>query len=145
MASKIKYHQLNDLDRRKCFSDFYYMITLLKGSDEIVNFLKDILTPSEVVMISRRIQIAKRLIRGDTYDDIINNLKVGKTTINKVDRWLNNGFNGYKNAIKKYNKAKEGRQKKELAYNENIHGTFTNLRKKYPAHFLLFNMFLDDK
>jgi len=118
------------------------MVSLLKTREEVKIFFKDLLTLGEMVMISRRIQIAKMLLDGQTYETIKSKLKVGATTVSQVERWLNNGFGGYKTTIKKYKNKYSNFKKSEI----NIEPPFslTSIRKKYPLHFLLLNL-LDKK
>jgi len=61
MPGKVRYHELSEYERKTYLGDFYSMVSLLKNRDEVKNFFKDLLTLSEVVMISRRIQVAKLL------------------------------------------------------------------------------------
>ena len=77
MSGKVKYNQLTDFEKKKYLGEFYTMISLLKNRDEVKNFFKDLLTLSEVVMISRRIQIARMLLEGESYDEIKKKLRVG--------------------------------------------------------------------
>lgn len=145
MGGKVKIHNLSEGEIKKNFGDFYLMASLLQDKEDAKKFFKDLLTTSEMVMITRRIQIAKRLLRGESYEEIIERMKVGKTTIGQVDRWLNYGFGGYKDIIKKY---KEENKKRTKRYNKNIEGyfpfSFKYLRKKHPAHFALINLLMDD-
>jgi len=83
---RVKYHQLSDRDKKKFLGEFYSMIALLKNREEVKNFFKDLLTLGEVVMISRRIQIAKLLLEGYTYEEIRKELKIGFTTVRQVER-----------------------------------------------------------
>jgi len=94
-----------------------------------------------MVMISRRIQIAKLLIQGTTYEDIQADLSVGKATITQVDKWLNNGFNGYKTVLKKHQNQKT--IKKD--YIPTSPFTLADLRRRYPVNFLLINMLMGAK
>lgn len=112
MPGKVRYNQLSDFEKKKYLGEFYLMVSLLRGRDEVKKFFKDLLTLSEVVMISRRIQIAKMLLDGLDYEEIRRKLKVGKTTISHVERWLNNGFGGYQEIINRHNK-KEARRRTE--------------------------------
>jgi hypothetical protein len=86
--------------------------------------------------------IAKYLLEGLTYEEIKTRLKVGDGNIAKVHSWLVSGFGGYEKAIQEFNKAldKRGFNKTSLSPL-----SFGWLRKKYPLHFLLFNLFLDKK
>jgi len=59
------------------------------------------LTDSELIMILRRLQIAKLLLDGGTYFNIKNKLGVGLDTIKRVRYKLDNGSGGYLKFIKK--------------------------------------------
>lgn len=143
MAGKVKYNQLTDFEKKKFLGEFYDMISLLRTRDEVKKFFKDLLTLSEVVMISRRIQIAKMLIGGLSYEEIRKELKVGSNTINQVERWLNNGFGGYKEIIKRHGKEKS---KKSKITEKMPAAPFSlpHIRRKYPLHFLLLNLLAKD-
>jgi len=144
MAGKVKYHHLRDDEKKVYLGDFYTMVSMLESRDEVKNFFKDLLSLSEMVMVARRIQIAKKLMNGMGYAEIIEEMKVGKATIAQVDRWLNAGFGGYKEQIKKYNNKVEKIKQNGKKWEDSIDDgpePFDRLRKKYPAHFLLFNLF----
>ena len=141
MPGKVRYNQLSDFEKKKYLGEFYTMISLLRGRDEVKKFFKDLLTLSEVVMISRRIQIAKMLLEGFDYEEIRKQLKVGKTTISHVEKWLNNGFGGYQEIIKRHNKKESKRKAESLPV---VPFSCQAIKKKYPLHFLLLNA-LDKK
>ncbi|MBI4812738.1 hypothetical protein HY798_04900 [Candidatus Falkowbacteria bacterium] len=107
MSGKVKYNQLSEDQKKKYLGEFYTMVSLLNGRGEVKSFFKDLLTLSEVVMISRRIQTAKMLLAGLTYEEIREKLKIGLSTISGVDNWLNNGFGGYKKIIQKFKRGKD--------------------------------------
>lgn len=141
MPGKVKYNQLTELEKKTYLGDFYTMVSLLKDRDEVKNFLKDLLTLSEVVMISRRLHVAKMLMEGHSYEEIRKKMKIGVATITQVDRWLNNGFGGYKAIVRRH---KEGEAKRAK---ENIPAapfSLKAIRKKYPLHFLLLNLLAKD-
>jgi len=81
MSGKVRYHDLSETDKKIYLGEFYTMIASLENRDEVKNFFKDLLTLSEVVMISRRIQVAKMLLEGYNYDQIRMKLKIGFNTI----------------------------------------------------------------
>ena len=136
MAGRVKYQNLTELEKKVFLGEFYDMIALLKNRDEVKQFFKDLLTLSEVVMISRRLQIAKMLLEGYTYREVQDKLKAGVPTIVSVERWLNQGFGGYKNIIGRHKKKK----KKIKEYEPVTPFSLKHLRKKYPLHFLLYNL-----
>ncbi len=139
---KVKYNELTENEKKMFLGQFYSMVALLKNRDEVKSFLKDLLTLSEVVMISRRIEIAKMLLEGFTHLEIKGKLKVGLATIIHVEHWLDKGFGGYKKIIERYNKKYASRE-----FNPEEMTPFSPawVRKKYPAHGLLFNLVFGKK
>ncbi|OGI27156.1 MAG: hypothetical protein A2359_01300 [Candidatus Moranbacteria bacterium RIFOXYB1_FULL_43_19] len=132
---------MSDFEKKKFLGEFYSVIAQLKTRDEVKNFFKDLLTLSEVVMLSRRIQVAQLLLQGESHDDIRRKLKVGFGTITNVERWLKDGFGGYKEIIERYKKkynVKKWDGGGDFPYSRQW------LRKKYPLHFLLSNLIKKD-
>mgnify|MGYP001565443692 CR=1 FL=1 len=115
-------------------------IAELRSREEVKNFFKDLLSESEAIMLARRITIAKYLLENKSYDEINYLMSASHTTIATVHRWLSSGFNGYETAIKKFNKAMNKRRSSGVANRPEPY-TFGWLKKKYPLHFLLFNIF----
>lgn len=108
----------------------------INGREATKSFLKELLTPSERIMLGRRIWIARLLLSGYTHAEIGEKLEVGPNTIVKVEKWLKRQMPGYKQAICGLEKELENRAKK-LDMKNNPFG-FRSLKKKFPAHFLLF-------
>lgn len=86
--SKVKFYSISDEERRMLFSDLFEVLSSLKTKQEIIDFQIGLLTPSELLMISRRIQIAKMLIAGDSYEKITKKVRVSHMTISRIERWL---------------------------------------------------------
>jgi TrpR-related protein YerC/YecD len=139
MAGKVKYNQLTDFQKKKYLGEFYDMISLLGSREEVKKFFKDLLTLSEIVMISRRIQIAKMLLEGKSFEDIRTEMKVGSNTISHVERWLNNGFGGYKEIIKRHEKNKTNKNEEIEKRTSATPFSWKAIKRKYPLHFLLLN------
>lgn len=137
MRGKVRYNELSEFQRKKYLGEFYDMVSLLRSRYEAKNFFKDLLTLSEVVMISRRVQIAKMLLAGYTYEEIQKNLRTATATITQVERWLNNGFGGYKEIIKRHNKKNTRREAEKIPAPP---FSWQHLKRKYPLHFLLLNL-----
>ena len=130
---KKKFYEVDSRTRNKMLNDFYEMASRIKNKDDAKNFFKDLLTPGESIMIIYRIEIAKMLLQGFGYEDIQKKLKVGATTINSVNKWLYTGFSGYTKELKK---AKNQIQRKRAIPTSE----WGMIKKKYPAHFFLFNL-----
>jgi TrpR-related protein YerC/YecD len=128
-----KFHEIGPNKRQGMLNDFYQMISEIKDKKDAKNFFKDLLTPGETIMIVYRIEIAKMLLQGFSYEDIQKKLKVGTSTVNNVNKWLYSGFGGYMKEIKKAKNQKD--RYTSLPKNE-----WEAMKKKYPAHFLIFNL-----
>ncbi len=73
-----------------------------KRKDELLQFISDLLTPTERVMVSKRLAIAFLLLRKDyDYRQIAKILKVSTGTIARVNMVLNTQGKGYRDILNK--------------------------------------------
>jgi len=79
--SKVKLSQISKNERKKMKKILGAKIAQLKTQKEVINFLNDVLTESEFIMIFRRLQIAKMLLDGFLYWEIRKELNIGYDTI----------------------------------------------------------------
>lgn len=93
------------------FELFLKTIVDIRTSDDARNFIEDLLSPTERVMLIKRLAIAVLLVKGYTYDDIDDTLKVSRSTIMNVSIWLKHGKNGYRKAA---NQIMEAQKKEEF-------------------------------
>lgn len=143
---KVKAKDLPKEEKIKTLDALYTAAGTVRGRTSMKLFLRDLLTESERIMMGRRILIARYLLSGKTFDDIAVEMRVSNTTIRKVDRWLNDQFPGYEQAIKEMEKefAKRKPRKTEKMDSRNFDSylyatsALYRLKKKYPIHFLLF-------
>lgn len=112
----------------------YTAASSVKGRNAVKLFLRDLLTPSERIMLGRRIVIARLLIAGESYDKIQTRMKVGRNTVSRVQRWLEDQFPGFEQAIAELEKEFKRRERKRLYATSAVY----RLKKKYPLHYLLF-------
>jgi len=127
---------LSDQERMETLDMLYTAAGTIKGRDATKEFLKDLLTASERIMLGRRIWIARLLLEGHSQAYIGEKLQVGPNTIWKIEKWLDGQMPGYANAIKGLEKEMKVRaDKREISKNP---FSFKALKKKYPLHFLLF-------
>ena len=90
------------LDRdieEKLFELFWEVIGDLRSQREIKQFLKDLLTPTEEIVLSKRIAIALMLLKGYDYRSIDETLKVSTTTVGRVALWLKHEGEGYRKVL----------------------------------------------
>lgn len=144
--SRKNIQRVNARERMQILDEFWTMIALLETKEEVKNFFKDLLSSSESLMLARRIQIAKLLLSEWGYDRIEQKLGTGPTTIASVHRWLQTGFGGYANAIPKLERELYRRERvAELRQKESVPYSSAWMKKRYPMHYLLFNIMQDDK
>src|SRR3990170_7589096 len=86
--AKVRFYSVDKKERIRVIGELYEVIAELKSKDEVFRFLFGLFTPSEVLMIARRIQVAKMLLDGADYDGIHKKLKVSHQTTRKVEHWL---------------------------------------------------------
>lgn len=138
--SKVNPRALDSDSKMKYLDLLWTSIAQLETREETKHFFKDLLSESEAIMLARRIEIAKRLLEGQSYDEIARVLGVGKDTIGRVQRWLVSGFGGYEKAIKGFKKELDHRFNKAENVNKEKSYSFSWIKQKYPLHFLLFNL-----
>ncbi|MBU4368270.1 hypothetical protein KJ575_00925 [Patescibacteria group bacterium] len=143
--SRVNPRTLDSKTKMRYLDLLWTSISQLESRDEVKQFFKDLLSQSEAVMLARRIEIAKRLLEGESYESIILNLKVGKDTVSKVQRWLTSGFGGYEKAISGFQKEMNRRFTKPSKGGDSAPYSFNWMKQKYPLHFLLFNLISEDK
>lgn len=134
---KVKIKNLTEEERIKTLDALYTAAGTVRGRDAMKLFLRDLLTESERIMLGRRILIARKLLSGASYREVIQSLGVGMDTVEKVKHWLEDQMPGYEKAIAGLEREHDLRRKK---YERPELGTFAYLKKKYPLHFLLFNL-----
>lgn len=110
-------------------NNFWNLITLLENKDQAKDFLKDLLTHTEMKMLAKRIQIAKMLVEGYNYQAIRNYVKVTDPTISKISNILAVGGDGLKTAIGYLQKIEKDIEKQRMSI-------VPNLKKKYSSYFM---------
>lgn len=143
--SRVNPRTLDGKDKMRYLDLLWTSIAQLETREEVKQFFKDLLSESEAVMLARRIEIAKRLIDGYSYDKIAAELKVGTDTISRVQQWLVSGFGGYEKAINGFKKEIDSRLNKSGKKKHAAQYSFGWIKQKYPLHFLLFNLLTGDK
>ena len=76
-------------------------IALCGSSSEAANFIDDLLTPTEKIMLAKRFAIAYLLLKGHSYGEIKDLLKVSTPTIGSVSLLLKIKGSGYKEIVQK--------------------------------------------
>ncbi|MEC9488567.1 MAG: YerC/YecD family TrpR-related protein [Halanaerobium sp.] len=70
-------------------------ILLLNDVDECYKFFEDICTVNEIKAMAQRLEVARMLQDGATYEEIAKKTGASTATISRVKRYLNYGADGY--------------------------------------------------
>lgn len=74
---------------------FFNSVLQLKDIDECYKFFEDVCTIKEIQSIAQRVVVAKMLMEGIVYSDIVESTGASTATISRVNRSLNYGNDGY--------------------------------------------------
>ncbi|MDF2564793.1 MAG: Trp operon repressor family protein [Massilibacillus sp.] len=85
-------------------------VLLLEDSEECYQFFEDICTISEMKALAQRLEVARMLSAGHTYDDIVERTGASTATISRVKRCLNYGADGYKSILERLDKVEKERE-----------------------------------
>lgn len=75
----------------------------LKNVDECYQFFEDICTVSELKALAQRLEVARMLRAGHTYEEVVERTGASTATISRVKRCLNYGADGYDTVLKRLN------------------------------------------
>ncbi|SFL79559.1 YerC/YecD family TrpR-related protein [Pelosinus propionicus] len=82
-------------------------ILLLENQEECYQFFEDICTVSELKSLAQRMEVARMLRAGHTYDDIVDKTGASTATISRVKRCLHYGADGYKFMLERLDDQKD--------------------------------------
>lgn len=129
-----KYSNLSFSKQKELLRDFCSALLTLKTEKEAVDFLVDLLTKEEVIKLAKRISIARLLLKGKKYEEIVEILNTSHSTVAKVASWLKEGGDGFKLVFKREKKKPVKKIEPEgtfgLAMNE-----WKRFKRRYPSMF----------
>lgn len=83
-------------EKHSDFKAFYNAVLSLENEEECRIFFEDICTIKELETMLQRLDVAKMLIGGATFNEIVAATGASTTTISRVNRCLRYGDGGYK-------------------------------------------------
>lgn len=92
--------KLNEMNLEPLFE----AILKLENTDECYSFFEDLCTISEIKAMAQRLEVAKMLTAGDTFNTIAEKTGASTATISRVNRCINYGAGGYERILKKLEK-----------------------------------------
>jgi uncharacterized protein YerC len=100
--TQISKHPIEPKVEKRIYEIFIDSIKNSKNTNDIVDFLNDLLTPTEKVVLAKRLAVAYVLMKGDLdYRQISKTLRVSLGTIAKIHATFALQGNGYKKIISK--------------------------------------------
>lgn len=133
--------RLSSTKRKELILNLCHAIVVLNSPFEVANALTDLLTPKEIETISKRLQIAEYLATGKDYEFIRNALRVGYSTIARVNTWLNLSGEGFRIMLSRKKPIKKEENTEELLDPFD----WSNVKRRYSLYFwpqLLLDEFL---
>lgn len=119
--------KLSKQEQEELFVDFAKSLASVHNSVEAANFIRDLLSEAEVIMLARRLQIARLLMDGYTYEEIQKEMKASNTTVAKVQTWLNLYGEGYRMIVE--------RTKSKIKSSADPPLSWSRAKRKYPMYF----------
>jgi len=87
--------------RDELTDQLFKAILLLNNEKECYSFFEDLATINEIKELSQRLEVARMLNDGSTYEEIAHKTGASSATISRVKRCLNYGADGYKLIIER--------------------------------------------
>ncbi len=100
MTKVSKYLMAKEVQSRM-FEVFWKTIADLQTSSAVEEFFNELLSPTEKIMLAKRLAISILLIKKYSYEEIIDILKVSPSTIGIIARWLKSEGKAFQKAIAK--------------------------------------------
>ena len=87
--------------RDKDMDVLFKAILSLETLDECYDFFEDLCTVKEISDMAQRLEAAKLLLDGSTYEQIVKTVEISTATISRINRCIQYGTGGYRQTIEK--------------------------------------------
>lgn len=87
--------------KNKETDDLFQAILALEDEEDCYRFFEDICTIKELQAIAQRLQVAKLLKEGKTYNEIEEVTKASTATISRINKCLVYGADGYQRILER--------------------------------------------
>lgn len=94
--------------RRNALTDALFdAILSLRDREECYRFFDDLCTVKEISDMSQRLEAAKLLLAGKTYEQIVKSAEISTATISRINRCIQYGAGGYQTIIERLQEPEE--------------------------------------
>lgn len=97
--SQVSKRKIEGKIEQRIFEIFVESFAKLKNKDDVEGFLSELLTPTEKVMLAKRLSVAVLLEKGYDYRQIAEILKISSSTIGRVAFYLKSKGEGLKKIV----------------------------------------------
>ena len=87
--------------RNETIDALFDAILSLETREECYDFFEDLCTVEEFSDMAQRLEAAKLLLDGSTYEQIVKTVEVSTATISRINRCIQYGTGGYRQTIEK--------------------------------------------
>ena len=114
--TKLSRRPINPKDFGHYVNNLWSAFTLMDSKDQIRALFRDLFTHTEYKMFAKRLEVARRLLQGQTYDEISQSLKVTNHTIASINNILEREGTGLRIAHQKLKNVDMAKIKKEYLF-----------------------------
>ena len=87
--------------RNETIDALFDAILSLETREECYDFFEDLCTVKEISDMAQRLEAAKLLLDGSTYEQIVKTVEISTATISRINRCIQYGTGGYRQNIEK--------------------------------------------
>ena len=87
--------------RNETIDALFDAILSLETREECYDFFEDLCTVKEISDMAQRLEAAKLLLEGSTYEQIVKTVEISTATISRINRCIQYGTGGYRQTIEK--------------------------------------------
>ena len=87
--------------RNETIDALFDAILSLETREECYDFFEDLCTVKEISDMAQRLEAAKLLLDGSTYEQIVKTVEISTATISRIIRCIQYGTGGYRQTIEK--------------------------------------------
>ena len=85
--------------RNETIDALFDAILSLETREECYDFFEDLCTVKEISDMAQRLEAAKLLLDGSTYEQIVKTVEISTATISRINRCIQYGTGGYRQTI----------------------------------------------
>lgn len=128
--TKLSRRPIDRKDLGYYINNLWSVFTLIDNKEQIRDFFRDLFTHTEYKMFAKRLETARRLIEGQTYEQITKDLKIAENTVATISNIIARGGNGYLIAHKKLLDLERFRDKARKKFNDRLIRKFPKFREQ---------------